>query len=132
MITKSPCARFISLITPKIRESPRAMRAYNPPSMMPIKTGVMMSPEPVISGTLLNSEIGPFHLIFLSELSGGSAQGIPAGFEYVGPVSLLKRSFYVLFYKEDGNTPFLDLLKCSEYFIDHDRGKTEGHFIDQH
>ena len=42
-------ARLISLITPKISDRPRAMRAYSPPSMMPMTMGVMMSPDPHVT-----------------------------------------------------------------------------------
>ena len=34
-IIKSPCAIFTNLITPKIKESPAAKRAYRPPTKIP-------------------------------------------------------------------------------------------------
>src|SRR5271157_1420778 len=134
-MTRSPWARFISLMTPKTIERPNAMRAYNPPSRMPITRGVIMSPEPIIfllHSTYFYTEISLLYPIFLTELCRGAAQRYAPGFEDIRPVRLFKRSPYVLFHKKNGDASLFDLFQCLEKLINHDWSETERHLVDQH
>src|SRR3972149_5571381 len=101
---------FMSFITPKTRERPRAINAYKPPNRMPIAMGVerfmkISKPIYITASLLAHAKVGFSHLFFFSKVLSFPAQSDTPAFQNIGSISFLKASPHVLLHQDDSNTP---------------------------